>query len=146
MLERITFVLAVVGYAGLTTTAVLASVGRLPVRLWRPVALVILTHVLLVWTVRYEWQLAEATRNGYAGFLLFHSALAMILVSLFAAERSARMLVWAAFAVVTPGAVGAVFRYDVVAPYRVVVIAIAVAGVVGLANGYRLRQRRPAMS
>lgn len=144
MLEGPTFVLAVIGYAGLTTTAILASVGRLPVWLWRATVVVILAHVILVWTVRYDWQLAEATRNGYVGFLLFHSALAMILASLVVPGRVARGLVWAAFAVVTPGALGAVFRYDVVASYRIPVILIAAVGIVGLAHGYRSSQKRPA--
>ena len=63
MLERITFLLAVIGYAGLTTTALLAALRRLPVVFWRGVALVIVSHVVLVWMVRYDWQLASATRN-----------------------------------------------------------------------------------
>jgi hypothetical protein len=99
---------------------------------------VIVVHVLLVW-VRYEWRVAEAIRNGYLGFLLFHGALALIVASMFLADRTARILVWAAFATVSVGAIGAVWRYEVVAVYRAPVLLTAVAGAVGLARAYRLK-------
>jgi hypothetical protein len=132
VLEQLTFLLAVLGYAGLAATAVRSARGRLPVTLWRPTASVIVVHVLLVWTLRYDWQIAQATRNGYLGFVIFHAALMLIVTSLGVAERHARVLVWIAFGIVTPGALGAVFLYEVVAGYRVAVIAIAVAGLAGL--------------
>lgn len=141
MIERITFLLAVVGYAGLAATAVRASLSTLPFGLWRTVAAVIVTHVALVWAARYEWSLAAATRNGYAGFVIFHGALALIVTSVFLVERRARALVITAFAIVSAGALGAVFRYEVVAIYRVPVIGIALAGAAGLAHAYRLRRR-----
>jgi hypothetical protein len=144
MLERITFLLAVIGYAGLTTTALLAALRRLPVVFWRGVALVIVSHVAMVWTVRYDWQLASATRNGYVGFLVFHGALAAIIASLFLAERSARVFVWIAFAIVSFGALGAVFRYEVVAIYRAPVILAAAVGACGLARAYYLSRHRRA--
>ncbi|HSJ62583.1 MAG TPA: hypothetical protein VK922_01635 [Gemmatimonadaceae bacterium] len=133
MLERLTFLLAVIGYAGLTLTAVLAATSRFPARLWRGVALVIVLHVLMVWAVRYDWRLGEATRNGVVGFLLFHGALALILASLFLREERARRLVWTAYAIVTLGALGAVFTYEVVAPYRIPVILLAIGGATALA-------------
>jgi hypothetical protein len=132
MLERVTFILAVIGYAGLAATAIRSARARLPVGLWRAAVSIILAHVLLVWMARYEWQFAEATRNGYPGFLVFHGALAMILASVFVGERAARALVLTAFVVVTFGAVGAVFRYDAVAAYRIPVMLIALAGAAGL--------------
>jgi hypothetical protein len=88
---QLTFLLAIVGYAGLTATALLAAHGRMPVRFWRIVTLVIVAHVALVWTVRYEWRFALAVRNGYAGFVVFHAALAMIAGSLLASRRTARV-------------------------------------------------------
>ena len=133
MLEFITFLLAPIGYAGLTTTTVMAAHGRRPVALWRLTVLVIVVHVALVWHVRYEWRLSEATRNGYAGFVIFHAALIAIVASLAAESRIARRLVTAAFAAVTVGAIAATFKYDVVANYRIPVIAIALVGVAGLA-------------
>jgi hypothetical protein len=140
MLEYLTFLLAIIGYAGLTATAVLAAGGRLPDRLWRAAVLIIVTHVALVWAARYEWSFAEATRNGYVGFLLFHGALALIVTSVFVRERTARLLVWAAFAIVSAGALGAVFRYDVVAQYQAPVILLAAVGAAGLGRAYRLRR------
>ena len=89
---------------------------------------VIVVHVAMVWSLRYEWQFSQATRNGYAGFLMFHAALLMIVTSLFLAERHALWLVRLAFLVVSAGALGAVFLYDVVAIYRVPVILFAAAG------------------
>lgn len=145
MLEHITFLLAFIGFVGLTVTAGITAHSRLPARLWRVTAAVILVHVVLVWMVRYEWRLAEATRNGPGGFLLFHGALAMIVASLLVAERHARILVWMAFAIVSAGAIGAVFRYDVVALYRAPVLVTASAGAVMLARAC-LRARRHRVS
>jgi hypothetical protein len=142
MLERFTFFLAFAGYVGLTTTAVIAAHGRLPVRFWRAVTLIIVAHVTLVWMVRYDWHLSVAVRNGYVGFGLFHAALGMIVASVFTAERRARVLVHLAFAVVTLGAIGAVFRYDVVSRYRAPVIVVSITGVAGLARAYRERRHR----
>lgn len=130
--EFLTFLLAPVGYAGLTFTAVMAARGRLPRSFWRAVMLVIITHVLLVWHVRYEWQLSEATREGTVGFLVFHAALAAIIASVVASDRVARVLIIGAFAVVTVGALGATFKFDVVEMYRIPVLAIAMAGIAGL--------------
>ena len=142
MLEFITFLLAPIGYAGLTLIALKAAGGAVPVGLLRGVAVVILSHVLLVWIVRYEGQFGEATRNGYLGFVLFHSTLAAIVASIFVGERLARRLIVVAFGIVTLGAVGAVFRYDVVAIYRLPVVLCAILGIVGLTRVYWLKRRR----
>ena len=142
MLERITFLLAVLGYIGLTTTAVLAASGRFPRFAWRAAVLIIVLHVGLVWGGRYQWRLSEATRNGYVGFLVFHGALALIVTSVFVEERVARACAWAAFVIVTVGALGAVFRYDVVAPYRVPVILVAGVGIAGLTRAFWQKRRR----
>ena len=141
MVELVTFLLAPIGYAGLTLTAVKAARGAVPVILLRAVAVVILSHVVLVWVVRYEGQLSEATRNGYVGFVLFHTTLVAIIVSVFVREQIARRLIVAVFGLVTVGAVGAVFRYDVVSIYRVPVIVCAVAGIAGVVRAYRMDRR-----
>ncbi|MGQ0648357.1 MAG: hypothetical protein ACT4P7_12380 [Gemmatimonadaceae bacterium] len=143
MIEQVTFLLALVGYAGLTFTAVRSALGTLPRGLWRGVVLVIVLHVLLVWTVRYEWRLGEATRNGFGGFVLFHGALIAILASTVLSERVARVLIWAAFFVVSAGVIGATLRYDVVAVYRIPVLLVALVGLVGLTIA--LRRRRPGL-
>lgn len=138
-LTGLTFLLAVLGYAGLTITAIMAAKGRMPVALWRATAAIIVTHVSLVWAVRYDWSLAQATRNGYAGFLVFHTALLLIIVSVFVPARAAN-LVYVVFAIVSLGALGAVSRYEEVAHYALVVLSLAVAGSVGIVHGYRTRR------
>jgi hypothetical protein len=143
--EFIAFLLAPVGYLGLMMAAVQSAKRRHTLVLRRIVAAVIVTHVLLVWTVRYEWQLSEATRNGYSGFALFHAALLAIVMSVFARDRLARRLLVSAFGIVTVGAVGAVLMYDVVKVYRIPVIAIAFVGLIGLVQAYVARSEQSAM-
>jgi hypothetical protein len=57
------------------------------VALWRAVAVVIVVHVSMVWSYRYGWRFDLAVRNGYAGFAMFHTALAMIVASTAARAR-----------------------------------------------------------
>ena len=52
------------------------------------IAVLVSAHVLLVWAYRYEWQWTQATRNGYAGFVIFHVALLLILASTLAPARA----------------------------------------------------------
>jgi hypothetical protein len=135
----LTFPLAIAGYAGLTAAVVLGSRGPAPPWLLRLTAAVVAAHVGLVWSVRYEWQFAVATRNGYAGFAIFHAALALIVASAFLPASHARRLVTAAFAVVTLGAWGAVFRYAEVAAYRFPVLALSAMGAGALIGAIRRR-------
>lgn len=140
-LETLTFALAPLGYAGLALCAGLAVHRRTPLGLWRLVAAVIAVHVVLVWHVRYEWQFSEATRNGYGGFLLFHTALLAIVASTMVAEAMRRRLIVAAFLVVTLGASAAVYRYDVVAMYRYPVHLTSLLGLGSFAFAWN--RRRP---
>lgn len=137
-MDTLTFALAITGYGGLTATVVIMQRGtRLPRVVWWPTAAAIVCHVALVWAVRYDWRFAMATRNGYAGFLIFHAALALVVGSLFMAVSRARLAIHAAFLAVTAGALGAVFRYDEVAIYRVPVIALATVGLASVARSIR---------
>ena len=140
MLQFVTFLLAPVGYALLTLVAIRAASGRVPRALLQATAAIVLVHVVLVWTVHYGGAFSQATRNGYAGFILFHTALAGIVASVFLGDRMARRALIAAFAVVTVGALAAVFRYEVVALYRLPVAATAIAGTAGLAHAYVRRR------
>lgn len=137
----ITFLLAMIGYAGLTLVVLLSLRGNVPFPLWRVIAAVISAHVLMVWTFRYGWEFELAVRNGYAGFVMFHAAWLMILVSMAAGRKVARILIQTAFVVVTIGATGATFLYDVVAVYRIPVILCALAGNGGLLWVYLWRRR-----
>ena len=96
----------------------------------RATALVVVLHVVLVWSVVYEGSFSQATRNGYAGFLIFHVALGFIAATPFLRRVPARRATIAAFLIVCVGATGAVFRYEVVSIYRVPVVAIVVIGVI----------------
>ncbi len=133
----ITFLLAIIGYAGLTTVLLISLNRKVPLILWRIIALIILAHVIMVWTYRYSWQFSLALRNGYFGFLLFHSALLMIFISTFIHESTTKILIRISFIVITIGALGSVFRYDVVAIYKVPVIIFAIAGIGSLTRYFK---------
>jgi len=132
----ITFLLAIIGYTGLTTVLLLSLKRKDPILFWRIVATIIFVHVIMVWTYRYDWQFSIAVRNGYSGFIIFHTALLMILISNVVNKRSALILIRLSFIVITIGALGASFRYDVVAIYRLPVMLCALAGGGGLLWGY----------
>ncbi len=144
MLTFVMFALAPLGYAGLAATAMAVAHGRMPIRFWRVVAAIITIHVMLIWHIRYDWQFAQATRNGVGGFLLFHAALGAIIASVFTRGRNRQMLILLSFGVVTLGAIGAVFMYDAVAAYRLPVILTALIGAAGLGTGYRRYLQRRA--
>lgn len=136
-IASVTFFLAMLGYVGLTLAVLLAAVDRSPIWAARTAAPIILLHVALVWSFRYEWQMTQATRNGYLGFLIFHSALLLILASAFLRGCMGQTLPLLAFLAVTAGALGAVFRYEEVEVYRIPVILCAVAGFIGLGGMVR---------
>jgi hypothetical protein len=132
-LEFMTFLLAVVGYTGLAASTVAATANaRIARSLTRATAAVVVAHVVMVWSVRYNWSFDRATRNGLAPFAIFHTALILIVLAAFARQRIARRLLQIAFPVVTLGAIGAVFSDAAVTRYRVPVIVVAVLGVAGL--------------
>jgi len=143
VLEQLTFLLAPLGYAGLTASMISAVYRHTPLGLWRVTALVIVTHVGLVWHVRYAWQFNEATRNGYAGFAMFHTALLAIVVSTIVGEDLRRKLLVTAFLVVSLGASVAVYKYDVVAGYRFPVHAITAIGLLAVGRRLWLASRGP---
>lgn len=132
----ITFLLAILGYAGLTAVVALSARGGVPFRFWRGVAAVILVHVAMVWTYRYGGSFELAVRNGYGGFVMFHGALAMVLASTVTPEAVARRLIQVSFLIVTVGATAATFLYDVVAIYRIPVLVCAAVGVGALARAW----------
>lgn len=125
----LTFLLAIIGYAGLTVTVVLISCQKYKPVLWHLVSLIIFIHVIMVWSFRYDWNFSLAIRNGYIGFLLFHSALTMILFANFLSQKISQTLIQISFLIVTAGALGATFIYDIVAIYRIPVILCAIIGI-----------------
>ncbi len=126
MTETIVFLGAFLAYTGLGISTTLTWRGVFDRRLALGVALIVTAHVFGVWSHRYEWQFEQAVRNGYGGFLLFHTALTAINAALFTPDRISRVLHRVAFVVVSMGAVGATFRYDVVSVYRIPVLFVLV--------------------
>ena len=132
----ITFLLAVIGYAGMTFV-VLCSINKpVPFLFWRINAVIILAHVVLVWTHRYEMQFELSIRNGYSGFIIFHSALLIILISTIVNQRISRLLIRVSFIIVAAGAIGATFRYEVVLIYKIPVLILTAFGLFGLIKIY----------
>jgi hypothetical protein len=121
------------GYAGMTTVLLFSLKNQFPKLLWRIIVSIILLHVLMVWNFRYEWQILLAVRNGYAGFLIFHSALIMILISTFLNQKFSLLIVRISFIVVSIGAIGVTFRYAAVEVYKIPVIILSVIGLSSLA-------------
>lgn len=140
-IEFVTFLLAIIGYIGLGFNLLTIVRSRLKKPYMAATAIVILVHVFLVWAFRYGWAFSQATRNGYVGFLLFHSALLCIIIAVFAGTEIAGKLVIAAFPIVSAGAIGATFRYDVVAMYRIPVLIIAAIGITALGKAYYDKRR-----
>lgn len=132
-IETFTFLTAITGYAGLTANMVLVAVDRHRRQHMMPVAVIIFVHVFLVWHDRYDWEIAQATRNGYAGFVVFHAALLGILAAPLAGNRWAKRLVALSFLVAAVGASGAVMRYEEVAVYRLPVFVCDLVGLSALA-------------
>jgi hypothetical protein len=138
MTETIVFLGAFLAYTGLGISTTLTWRGVFDRRLALGVALIVTAHVFGVWSHRYEWQFDQAVRNGYGGFLIFHTALIAINAALFTPDRISVLLHRLAFVTVSMGAIGATFRYDVVAIYRVPVLFVLAMTLI-LSN--RLRQR-----
>ncbi len=142
-LENFTFLLAFLGYIGLSANLVLTARGTYSRPAIALVALVAVAHVYLVWAFRYDWQYAMAVRNGYAGFFIFHAALLSIISAPFVPPSICKPLIVLSFLIVSAGASGAVFRYEVVSIYRIPVLLNA-----GLGLGFlvydRYRRIRPA--
>ncbi|MCI0684087.1 MAG: hypothetical protein L0Y71_18415 [Gemmataceae bacterium] len=125
MIEAITFGLAYAAYVLLCGRTLLGMVRQGPAA--RPVTLtlaaVAVAHVALVWHHRLEWSLVGAWSRNPPAFVIFHTALLLIVAGALATPRWSTRLIWLAFPIVSAGALGAVFRREVVAPYRWPVVA-----------------------
>jgi hypothetical protein len=130
------------GYAALAVAVLLSARGRWPMAAWGTAAPLVAAHVLLVWAYRYEWQLSRATRNGYAGFVVFHTALLLIVAAPLMRGKAVALL-RLAFVLVTVGALGAVFRYEEVSAYRVPVMLAGLVGGLGLVLAARRKRALP---
>ena len=129
-LDTLVFGLAILGYTGLGVCTVLHGLRKRTLAVSGLTALVVTAHVLGVWAHRFGWSLDEATQNGWRGFVLFHLAYLLIVLAPFLPKRSA-MLTPLAFVIVSGGAIGAAFRYEVVAWLRMPVLLVACATLMG---------------
>ncbi|MCI0639736.1 MAG: hypothetical protein L0Y72_24085 [Gemmataceae bacterium] len=118
MRDHITFGLAYAGYLLLCINLVLHAARR-PRRwlLWT-MAVTISTHVFLVWHWRFGWSLEFAWGKSPAGFLVFHSALAVLIAATLARQPWSGRLLLLGIPIVSAGALGVAFRYEYVAHYR----------------------------
>lgn len=146
VLEIVTFALAIAGFVLLAWCAAFAAAGQRPRWLLLLTTVVVLVHVALVWGDRYGGSIAQATRNGYTGFALFHTALAALVAANVVGHRRGTQCVLFTFLVVCIGANGAIWRYDVVAIYRIPVIAVTVVGLVTVVRRWARSQSRSETS
>jgi hypothetical protein len=139
--DLVTFGLAYLGYLLLCFTVVRRARGgggRLPAF---ATAIVVLAHVSCVWAWRFEGSLRQALDKSIPGFVVFHSALLLILLGTILPSRwSTRSLVLA-FAVVSAGALPAPFRYDEIRILAVPMFAAFVPTALCLVAIWRKRLR-----
>lgn len=135
----ITFGLAYLGYALLCVDVVRRAVGHRG-RAWTFVLSAVVTaHVACIWIWRFDASLQRALDKNLAGFVIFHTALLLVLAgSVLRATWSRRVLV-AAFVVVSSGALPAPFRYDEIRILAIPMFALFVPTVVMLIWAWRRR-------
>ncbi len=141
--DEVTFGLALIGFALLALDAAQRLRAHRSASLTRVTAVVVVSHVACVWAFRFGGSLAAMLDKGVPAFLVFHGALAFLLIATFVREPWRTRAVVFAFVVVCCGAVPAPFRYPELALLRLPVLAIAIAAIAFAASGRRA-PRRPA--
>jgi hypothetical protein len=140
--RSLVFGLAVAAYALLGASAVGHARGQWLRGVGISAFVIVSLHIVGVWWHRYDFELAQATRNGYGGFVLFHGAYIAMLVAAFAPIPVSRWCTYAAFVAVSAGAVSAVFRYEFVELFRYPVLAVAI--LTPAFSGWSIWRRRTA--
>jgi hypothetical protein len=138
--DLVTFGLAVCAYALLATVAIATLRQRRALGLRWAMAAVTVLHVVCVWLLRFGGSFAKAVEKGWAGAILFHAALALTVALPFLKPPWTTRAALSAYAIVSAGAVGAVFKYSFVAMFRGPVLAIFLSSL--LAIGVTLVHRR----
>ncbi len=134
--DAVIFGLAGTGYVLLAKDTALRIAGRRWPVLAALTALVVSSHVVLVWLYRFEGSLQAAWQKSPAGFLIFHTAFVLIAAAPFVRGRARDHVTWAAFGIVSAGALPAPFRYEEVAVLAIPLLA-AFAAVVAVWIGTR---------
>ncbi|MCA8971638.1 MAG: hypothetical protein KDC95_17735 [Planctomycetes bacterium] len=145
-LTILTFTLALAAFAALGMDAAFRVAGRPNRGLSVATALLALSHVVLVWHVRYDWSLTKALDHGTAVFVLFHIVLALLLVVPWLSNEIAERIAPATFALVSIAAVPAPFRYADVAPFRIPMTLLFVALLVGIGCARSQASKRSVQS
>jgi len=122
--DDITFGLALIGYALLGADFARQHSGRSTTWLSALTAIVVGTHVLCVWGLRFDWSLTQMWHKSAAGFVIFHSALCLVLAIPFLRARR-RLVTSGAFALVSAGALPAPFRYPELSLLALPLLAVA---------------------
>lgn len=139
MIDGLVFGLAEIAFALLAAAVVLGRAGHEARGLRIAAAFVALAHTFGVWAHRFGFDFGRATDGRWAGFLVFHGALVLIVTAALTRPPWPQRLLPVAFLAVGVGAVGAVFHYEVVAPLRLptLVIAVLTPILTGLAPRWR---------
>ena len=135
-----TFGLALIGYAMLGVDFVRQHARQATGWLSAATALVVVAHVVCVWALRFDWSLTRMLEKSLAGFLIFHTALLLIVAAPLMQKRR-RLTTSLAFALVTAGALPAPFRYPELSLLLLPVLAIALASIVFAVRGSQLGDR-----
>ena len=139
--DLLTFGLAFAGYLLLCSEVVLRAGGRAVPGSSLLLAAVVATHVACVWSFRFGGSFDLAYSGREPGFFLFHGALLLIVTAPFVERRWTDRLLGVAFVIVSLGAIGASFKYEVVSILRLPVVAACLATGVAAPLGYRQRHR-----
>jgi hypothetical protein len=107
----VTFGLALIGYVLLAIQLVRVHAKRETRGLAITTATVVTAHVACVWGLRFEWSLTRMLDKSLPGFVLFHTALLLILIAPMLRGKHCVRITTAAFLLVTAGALPAPFRY-----------------------------------
>ncbi|MFT4514258.1 MAG: hypothetical protein ACI89X_001026 [Planctomycetota bacterium] len=138
--DDVTFGLALIGYALLAAQFARVHPSR-EMRMHAIItACVVAAHVACVWGLRFEWSLTRMLDKSLSGFVIFHTALLLILVAPLVRGKLCVRVTTAAFALVTAGALPAPFRYPELSLLLWPLVAIAVTAI-----GYAIatNQRSP---
>tara|TARA_R110002094_G_scaffold101533_4_gene101487 strand:- start:539 stop:964 length:426 start_codon:yes stop_codon:yes gene_type:complete len=138
--DDVTFGLALIGYALLAVQFVCAHTKREARVLAIVTATVVVAHVACVWGLRFDWSLSAMLDKSLPGFVIFHSALLLILLAPAVRGANRAWVTTAAFALVTAGALPAPFRYPELSLLLLPLVAIA-ATAVGWVIVSKQRQR-----
>ena len=142
--DHLTFPLAGAGYLLLGADFALRSGGRAFRALTVLLALVVLAHVALVWSDRFDWSLARMLQKSVAGFVLFHAALLLVLAAAVLPRRHGDRCILLAFPIVSAGALPAPFRYPEIGWLKAPLLALFALAVVAAVLAFRRRRARRA--